>query len=111
MRTKLLIFAVVLSCAIASNAQENKDEQKKKRVDITFSVNMYCDNCKARIEKALIWEKSVKDLEVKLKEKTVRVVFDPRKTTAEKFQNLIKDLGYTCEISDLDKAKRKTQNP
>ena len=55
-----------------------------------------------------MWEKSVRDLEGRLKDKTVRIVFDPRKTTTEKLQDLIRDLGYTCEISYPDRNKRKT---
>ena len=108
MKTKLLVLTALLSCVFTSGAQENKDEQKKKKADVTFSVNMYCDKCKARIEKTLMWEKSVRDLEVRLKDKTVRIVFDPRKTTTEKLQDLIRDLGYTCEISSPDRNKRKT---
>jgi copper chaperone CopZ len=98
MKTKLGVLVLFLCCVGASVAQEHKKE--KKKAEITFLVNMHCDKCQARIEKAMMWEKSVKDLEVKLKEKTVRIVFDPCKTTAEKLQNLIKDLGYTCEVSE-----------
>jgi copper chaperone CopZ len=80
--------------------KEDKGEkgvQKKKTEEVTFAVNMHCDNCKAKIEQALTWYKGVKDLEVKLKTLTVRVRFDPRKTSAKDIQQAITALGYTCE--------------
>lgn len=106
MKTKLLVLsAMLLLFAVAADAQEN--EQKKKKTEVTFSVNMHCDNCKARIEKSITWAKGVKNLEIKLKAKTVRIVFDPRKTTKENLQKIIENLGYTCEISVPDNVKRK----
>jgi copper chaperone CopZ len=108
MRTKLLLAGILLFCVAGLYAQDNKkDESKKKKTEVTFSVNMHCDNCKARIEKTITWAKGVKDLEVKLKEKTVRVVFDPRKTSKEKLQTAIKDLGFTCEIPEPKKDREK----
>jgi copper chaperone CopZ len=102
MRTKLLILAgILLSCIIGLNAQDNKKEvQKKKKDEVTFSVNMHCDNCKAKIEKTLTWEKGVKDLDTKLEKKTVRIIFDPRKTTKEKLQKVIEDMGYKVTIPE-----------
>jgi copper chaperone CopZ len=107
MKIKLLILAGMILACVASNAQEKKDAETKKKSEVTFSVGMHCEKCKARIEKNITWEKGVKDLEVKLKEKTVRIVFDPRKTTKEKLQTAIKDLGYTCELFEQDKDKPK----
>ncbi|MDR2383857.1 MAG: heavy-metal-associated domain-containing protein, partial [Prevotellaceae bacterium] len=105
MKIKLLILTgILLVSVVTSTAQDNKkEEQKKKKTEVTFSVNMHCDKCKARIEKTVTWEKGVKDLDVKLKDQTVRIVFDPRKTTKEKLQKTITDLGYTCEIPKQDK--------
>jgi copper chaperone CopZ len=105
MKIKLLILAGMLLTCVVANAQEDKDAEKKKKTEVTFSVGMHCEKCKARIERNITWEKGVKDLDIKLKEKTVRIVFDPRRTTKEKLQTAIEDLGYTCKISDKDKDK------
>jgi copper chaperone CopZ len=81
--------------------KEDKREKgvpKKKTEEVTFAVNMHCDNCKAKIERALTWHKGVKDLEVKLKALTVRVRFDTRKTSIQEIQQAITALGYTCEL-------------
>jgi copper chaperone CopZ len=78
--------------------KREKGVQKKKTEEVTFAVNMHCDNCKAKIERALTWHKGVKDLEVKLKALTVRVRFDTRKTSIQDIQQAITALGYTCEL-------------
>ncbi|MDR2774864.1 MAG: heavy-metal-associated domain-containing protein [Tannerella sp.] len=107
MKQLIIVTGLLLTFVAASIAQDSKkDEQNKKKAEVTFSVNMHCENCKARIEKTVTWEKGVKDLDVKLKEKTVRIVFDPRKTTTEKLQKVIENLGYTCEIPDSGKDKQ-----
>jgi copper chaperone CopZ len=89
------------SIDVVGNNIHDKDKKKtatqKKTEDVTFAVNMHCDNCKARIERALTWHKGVKDLEVKLKALTVRVRLDSRKTSAQDIQQAITALGYTCE--------------
>ncbi|MDR3127145.1 MAG: heavy-metal-associated domain-containing protein [Tannerellaceae bacterium] len=93
MKAKLLTLCLFLLYGFTSlqAAPKNSDE-------IVFSVNMHCDNCKSKIERALTWHKGVKDLSVKLKALTVRVVFDPRKTSVDALQQAIVDLGYTCQV-------------
>ncbi|GHU66755.1 hypothetical protein FACS189413_00300 [Bacteroidia bacterium] len=92
----LLTIASLLLFGLTANTQENKDAKQKKAV-VTFVVNMSCDNCKNRIEKNISWEKGVKDLRVDLESKTVKIVYDTRKTTEEDLRKAIEKLGYTCE--------------
>jgi copper chaperone CopZ len=100
MKLKRLVtvaLAILVSLA-ALDAQEKKEQpQKKKSEDVTFDVNMFCENCKAKIEKNISWEKGVKDLTVDLEKKTVKIVYDPKKTTEEKLKKAVEKLGYTCE--------------
>jgi copper chaperone CopZ len=63
---------------------------------------MYCENCKARIEKNIGWEKGVKDLQVNLEKKTVKITYDPQKTTKEKLKKAIEKLEYSCEEEDKE---------
>jgi copper chaperone CopZ len=101
MKAKLLTLSVILLYAFAS-AQGATGSGKTE--EIVFSVNMHCDNCKSKIERTLTWHKGVKDLEVKLKDLTVRVRFDPRKTSVASLQQAISTLGYSCEpLAQADK--------
>jgi copper chaperone CopZ len=94
-------------CTFATGlaAQDKKAEKKKKTEEVTFSVNMTCDNCKAKIERHISWEKGVKDLKVNLDKKQVTVKYDPAKTTEEKLKEAINALEFTCEKTEPDKSK------
>ena len=95
---KLFIVVLALLAGLTLSAQENKEKNKaKKSEEVTFVVNMSCENCKAKIERNISWEKGVKDLTVDLETKTVKIVYNPRKTTVEKLKAAIENLGYTCE--------------
>jgi copper chaperone CopZ len=86
---------------LVSGAQEKKEKAKKEKNEkVTFTVDMYCENCKAKIEKNISWEKGVKDLTVNLEKKTVTIVYNPQKTTEKKLKKAIEKLGYTCERED-----------
>ncbi|MDR0537147.1 MAG: cation transporter [Tannerellaceae bacterium] len=98
MKNKLLfLLTLALASVLTLSAQENKNkEQKKKSEEITFAVNMFCENCKAKIEKNIAWEKGVKDLNVNLEKKTVTIIYDPQKATTDKLKKAIEKLGYVC---------------
>ncbi|MDR2622023.1 MAG: heavy-metal-associated domain-containing protein [Dysgonamonadaceae bacterium] len=97
-RKILVVLILAFTTGLALNAQETGDKAKKKKSEeVTFIVNMYCENCKAKIEKNISWEKGVKDLTVNLEKKTVTIVYNPQKTTEENLKKAIEKLGYTCE--------------
>jgi len=83
--------------------KEKKDAKKKKDAEVSFEVNMTCENCKARIEKHITWEKGVKDLNVNLDRKLVTVKFDPKKTDEAALQKAIEDLNYTAKKVEEEK--------
>jgi copper chaperone CopZ len=97
MKTKQLLLVIsLIFCCLTANAQEKKDAKKKKEV-VTFVVNMSCENCKAKIEKNVSWEKGVKDLRINLEKKTVTVTYDPQKITKEQLKKAIEKLEFSCE--------------
>ena len=93
---KLFISALALLAGLTLSAQE-----KKKSEEVTFVVNMFCENCKAKIERNISWENGVKDLTADLEKKTVKIVYNPQKTTEEKLKKEIKKLGFTCEKQNM----------
>jgi copper chaperone CopZ len=71
---------------------------------------MTCNNCKAKIERHISWEKGVKDLKVNLDKKQVTVKYDPTKTTEDKLRDAITALEFTCEKSPPTATKTQS-NP
>jgi len=76
---------------------KTKVAKKKQAAEVTFKVNMTCENCKKRIEKHIAWEKGVKDLTVNLDEKLVTVKYDGKKTDEASLKKAIEGLGYVAE--------------
>jgi copper chaperone CopZ len=100
-RLVTVALAILVSLA-ALDAQEKKEQPKKKKnEEVTFAVNMFCENCKAKIEKNISWERGVKNLTVDLEKKNVKIVYDPKKTTEEMLEKAVEKLGYTCEKQKL----------
>jgi len=100
MKTKkafLLSVLLLITSALMLNAQTKKDSKELKKAEVTFNVNMHCKSCQEKIERIIPFEKGVKDLKVDLEHKTVKVIYDPRKTNEEKLKKAIEDLDYTCQ--------------
>ena len=62
-------------------------------------MNMHCEKCVAKITENISFEKGVKDLEVSLEDRTVRVKYDASKTDSATLAKAIEKLGY--EVREL----------
>ena len=70
----------------------------KKYLELTISVQgMMCERCKERVYKALKRTKGVKDIEIDLDAKTVKVKYLEDKTKREEIIKTIIDLGYEAK--------------
>ncbi|MDR1591819.1 MAG: heavy-metal-associated domain-containing protein [Prevotellaceae bacterium] len=82
----------------------------EKKTVVLRVPQMICENCQAKIEKTLAFEKGVKDIACDLPSKEVTVVFDDAKTSVEALQNaLTKYLDYSSELVP-DKGKTEACN-
>jgi len=95
--TKALLLSVLFLIASVFVLNAQKQSTEKKIADITFNVSMHCKSCQEKIERIIPFEKGVKDLTVDLEHKTVKVIYDPRKTNEEKLKKAFENLDYTCE--------------
>ncbi|MDR0768606.1 MAG: heavy-metal-associated domain-containing protein [Dysgonamonadaceae bacterium] len=93
----LMAMSMLVSPGVA---QDKKEGKKKKTEEVTFVVNLFCEKCKAKIERHISWEKGVKDLTVDLDKKTVTIQYDPSKTNEQKLKEAIENLDYTCGIDE-----------
>jgi copper chaperone CopZ len=103
-KTILIIVGIFLmSTSIIAQEKTKKNNEKVK-----YWVSMDCENCKAKIEKNIAYEKGVKDMIVDLDTKTVTLTYKSGKTTPEKLEKAIQELGYKTErIESKSKEKEK----
>ena len=107
----LLSTLLILSPAVVSPLPETvpssiQDKKVKKTETVTFSVNMHCKNCVAKITDNISFVKGVEDLKVSLDQKTVTITYNPAKTDEATIQKAIEKLGYSAE-KDGDKLRRR----
>ena len=98
-QTLLMIMASLLLMAGA----------KELRVLVmTPTPQMHCENCENKIKKNLRFEKGVVKIETSIKEQTVTVTYDSRKSDVKSLQAAMKKIGYdTRVVSDQPVAKDK----
>ena len=73
---------------------------KRQLKTVVFSVNMHCEKCVEKIRENISYEKGVKGLEISLEDKTVKIVYDPKKTDVRKLGDAISGLGYEVEVKE-----------
>ena len=97
MKTKYVVTTILMVFALSINlqAQTKKDQSKKT---VMFNVSMHCESCQRKIEKNIAYEKGVKDMAVKLEDKTVTIKFDTLKTNESKLIKAFNELGYEADI-------------
>ena len=92
MKAKHLFITIVYMFVLIYGVNAGPKTSSKKTV--TFQVSMHCQSCATRIEKEVSFEKGVKNLEINLEEKTVKVTFDSIKTNVITLKKGIEKLGY-----------------
>jgi len=109
-QTLLLSVLLLIMSVFTLNAQSKKQVKEKKTAEVTFNVSMHCKSCQEKIERNIPFEKGVKDLTVDLEHKTVKVVYNPRKTNEEKLKKAFENLDYVCE-KIIDKTDEQSEVP
>ena len=69
-------------------------ESKPKNEVIYIQTSAVCDECKERIESSVKAVKGVKEATLELKDKKIKVVYSPAKTSAADIKNAIAAAGY-----------------
>jgi mercuric ion binding protein len=75
---------------------------KLKPEVITVQTSAVCEECKARIEKALKSTDGVLMANLDLKDKKIKVKYDPEKTSPTQIRTIISNTGYDAD--DMKKS-------
>ncbi|MEM9859335.1 MAG: heavy metal-associated domain-containing protein [Bacteroidota bacterium] len=91
----LILVVLALSCYQTSAQQEPVKVAGGNKVEIKTSA--VCNMCKEAIEYDLAFEKGVKSAELDVPSKIVTVVYNPKKTDANKIRKRIAKVGYHAD--------------
>ena len=88
---KTLSFILLALCSIFVSLPANAKANKQT---VTFYVaGLHCQSCVEKVEKAIAYEKGVKDIVCSLENKTVVVTFDANKTNVPTLQKAFAKIG------------------
>ena len=74
---------------------------------LTVKTTTVCGMCKATIEKAMAYEKGIVSSDVDYAEQTITVIYNPKKTDAEKIKKAITMTGYAADDMPADEKAYK----
>lgn len=80
----------------------NSFAQTQKTVTVEIQTSAKCDECKERIEKALAYEKGVKQAQVNLKNAIVTITYNADKTNPQILRKTISLVGYDADSVKAD---------
>ena len=89
---KIMLLVIVTGLTMTSVSA-----QSAKNAEIDIKVSSQCNECKETIEKALAFEKGVKNSVVDLETNTVKVTYRTAQTTPEKIRKAISEAGYDAD--------------
>lgn len=94
-RTFIIIMAALMAMPVISMADNKPAKKKKGEIkEVTFVVEIDCENCAKKITENVSFEKGVKDLKVTVEDMTVALKYDASKTTEAALKASIEELGY-----------------
>ncbi|QZE14550.1 heavy-metal-associated domain-containing protein [Halosquirtibacter laminarini] len=103
MKTLKLLLPIFLLLISLSPSFAKKD---KKIADVTYICSIDCDHCKKTILKNIPYEKGVKNVEVSIPTKEVKVTFRTDKTDIKKLELAIEKLGYEADVKKQEKETK-----
>ena len=96
----VLIVLFLFTSVFAFDVIQEKKEVKKTFVSVD---GMNCGMCQAKVEKGLRGAEGVTKAEVSLEKKMAYVEFDDSKTSVDKIEKVVTELGFTANDKKVEK--------
>ncbi len=103
----LLLLSFVIIILSGQNSYSQTSDKKVKYKTLKLKAAVKCNNCKHKIEKALVYEKGIKEAEADVVTKIVIVKYKPDIITPKKIEKIIDDLGLNATILPAKKDCKK----
>ena len=97
-----LIALMIVAIVLIGNTLYAQVKKVDKYSEIKIKTSAQCDMCKETIEKALAFEKGVKNSDLNVDTKVCTVKYDATKTTTDKIKIAISKAGYDADDVKAD---------
>ena len=94
-------FAIFV-CALALVASATSSKPKTVKRTVVYASTVECKNCQKKVMENIAFEKGVKDIDVNLADRSVKVVFDESKTDTLTLAKAIRKLGYEAKVVSFE---------
>ncbi|MCM1483239.1 MAG: heavy-metal-associated domain-containing protein [Muribaculaceae bacterium] len=94
MKKSLYFLSLLIMMICVAMPVSAKDGKNSETAVFTLTPGMSCQNCENKIKTNLRFEKGVSDIQTSLKNQTVTVTFNPKKTDVQKLTAAFKKIGY-----------------
>ena len=101
---KSILFIAMIMVAMMSFAKDIK------KVIVTTTPQMHCENCENKIKKNIRFEKGVKLIETSIENQTVTITYDADKTSVEKLLKGFEKFGYTAQEKKKGEKVKKNED-
>jgi mercuric ion binding protein len=95
-----MIVSIILTVTLAS--AQTVDTKNQNLAEIKIKTSAVCDMCKTTLEKAMAYEKGVKESSLDVNSKILTVKYNPQKTTPEKIKKAVTQAGYDADGMPAD---------
>ncbi len=110
MKTKVIVVIIAIMAVFAQQSVA-QDKKTTKYEVIKIKTSSQCGMCKEAIEKAMAFEKGVKNSELNVESKVVTIKYDATKTTPEKIRLAISKVGYDADDVKADEKAYNKLSP
>jgi mercuric ion binding protein len=113
MKTIIIALAAIICITntVYSQAADSTAVNKEGIQTIQVKTSAVCDMCKETLEKAMAFEKGVKDSNLDVDSKVLTVKYDPKKTSPEKIKKAITLTGYDADEMPADSLAYEKLHP
>ena len=92
MKNLMMIMIISLVTVTTNNLFAQKQTET-----IIIKTSTECGMCKARLEKAMAYEKGIKSSSLDVEKAELTVIYKPTKTSPEKIRKAISEVGYDAD--------------
>ena len=103
MKTKIMFRTMLAVISILFISNTASYSQSSKPAEIKIKTSAVCGQCKDRIEKGMVYEKGIKDINLDVATKVATVKYNPLKTNPSDIRRAISKLGYDADSIPADK--------